>query len=193
MNHLTLFLLWTVVASDFPYTYCTSYFSPVDFTRLFCWHKSTSTTSCSCTLHRHTQVKKQIYCGNVKGYTGSSLSLCVPCQCSALSVSVSQSLLVRVREKDTIICLSQTITSFLSVTKEYLKSLGNSECSPQTFLENSSSLDKLLIIIQNEDIAAHVHKVRSPAHTLLASPVYRADNSTLAKLQSMYRNNGVLV
>uniref|UniRef100_H2SS95 Transcription activation suppressor b n=1 Tax=Takifugu rubripes TaxID=31033 RepID=H2SS95_TAKRU len=43
--------------------------------------------------------------------------------------------------------------------KEYLKSLGNSECSPQTFLENSSSLDKLLIIIRNEDIAAHVHKI----------------------------------
>ncbi|XP_041802387.1 protein TASOR isoform X2 [Chelmon rostratus] len=43
--------------------------------------------------------------------------------------------------------------------KEYLKSLGNSECSPQTFLENSGSLDKLLIIIQNEDIAAHVHKI----------------------------------
>ncbi|XP_039655493.1 protein TASOR isoform X2 [Perca fluviatilis] len=43
--------------------------------------------------------------------------------------------------------------------KEYLKSLGNSECSPQTFLENSCSLDKLLIIIQNEDIAAHVHKI----------------------------------
>uniref|UniRef100_A0A667ZKQ2 Transcription activation suppressor b n=1 Tax=Myripristis murdjan TaxID=586833 RepID=A0A667ZKQ2_9TELE len=43
--------------------------------------------------------------------------------------------------------------------KEYLISLGNSECNPQTFLENSSSLDKLLIIIQNEDIAAHVHKI----------------------------------
>ncbi|KAM6924531.1 protein TASOR [Xenentodon cancila] len=43
--------------------------------------------------------------------------------------------------------------------KEYLKSLGNSECSPQTFLENSGSLDKLLIIIKNEDIAAHVHKI----------------------------------
>ncbi|XP_041655326.1 protein TASOR isoform X2 [Cheilinus undulatus] len=43
--------------------------------------------------------------------------------------------------------------------KEYLKSLGNSECSPQAFLENSGSLDKLLIIIQNEDIAAHVHKI----------------------------------
>lgn len=43
--------------------------------------------------------------------------------------------------------------------KGYLKSLGNSECSPQTFLENSGSLDKLLIIIRNEDIAAHVHKI----------------------------------
>uniref|UniRef100_A0A1A8FEN9 Family with sequence similarity 208, member Ab n=1 Tax=Nothobranchius korthausae TaxID=1143690 RepID=A0A1A8FEN9_9TELE len=43
--------------------------------------------------------------------------------------------------------------------KEYLKSLGNSECSPQTFLENSSRMDKLLIIIRNEDIAAHVHKI----------------------------------
>uniref|UniRef100_A0A1A8HRF4 Family with sequence similarity 208, member Ab n=1 Tax=Nothobranchius kuhntae TaxID=321403 RepID=A0A1A8HRF4_NOTKU len=43
--------------------------------------------------------------------------------------------------------------------KEYLKSLGNSECSPQTFLENSSRMDKLLIIIRNEDIATHVHKI----------------------------------
>ncbi|CAL8367828.1 unnamed protein product [Lota lota] len=43
--------------------------------------------------------------------------------------------------------------------KEYLISLGNRECSPQTFLENSSCLDKLLIIIMNEDIAAHVHKI----------------------------------
>ncbi|XP_054650208.1 protein TASOR isoform X2 [Dunckerocampus dactyliophorus] len=43
--------------------------------------------------------------------------------------------------------------------KEYLKSLGNSECSPAMFLENNNSLDKLLIIIQNEHIAAHVHKI----------------------------------
>uniref|UniRef100_A0A3P8X4P3 Uncharacterized protein n=1 Tax=Cynoglossus semilaevis TaxID=244447 RepID=A0A3P8X4P3_CYNSE len=43
--------------------------------------------------------------------------------------------------------------------KGYLNSLGNSECRPQTFLENSGSLDKLLIIIRNEDIAAHVHKI----------------------------------
>uniref|UniRef100_A0A4W4FAB1 Transcription activation suppressor a n=1 Tax=Electrophorus electricus TaxID=8005 RepID=A0A4W4FAB1_ELEEL len=43
--------------------------------------------------------------------------------------------------------------------KEYLKKLGNSECDPQTFLENKDSQDKLLIIIQNVDIAAHVHKI----------------------------------
>lgn len=66
------------------------------------------------------------------------------------------------RQKDTLIWPSLTITSFRFVTKEYLKSLGNSECTPQTFLENSSSLDKLLIIIKNEDIAAHVHKVKGP-------------------------------
>lgn len=82
------------------------------------------------------------------------------------SFCICQSVLVGLIEEDTVICLSLTITCFLSVTKEYLKSLGNSECSPQTFLENSSSLDKLLIIIQNEDIAAHVHKVRSRLLTL---------------------------
>uniref|UniRef100_A0A3B4EP80 DUF3715 domain-containing protein n=1 Tax=Pygocentrus nattereri TaxID=42514 RepID=A0A3B4EP80_PYGNA len=43
--------------------------------------------------------------------------------------------------------------------KEYLKRLGNSECDPQTFLEKKDSQDKLLIIIQNIDIATHVHKI----------------------------------
>ncbi|CAB1329264.1 unnamed protein product [Coregonus sp. 'balchen'] len=43
--------------------------------------------------------------------------------------------------------------------KEYLMSLGNTECNPQTFLEKNSSLDKLLIIIQNEDISSHVNKI----------------------------------
>lgn len=95
---------------------------------------------------------------------------------------VCQSVLVSVRENDTFICLSLTITSFLSVTKEYLKSLGNSECSPQTFLENSSSLDKLLIIIQNEDIAAHVHKVRSPLLTLLIPLISWLDDLASADL-----------
>lgn len=107
-------------------------------------------------------------------------------QCSSFSVSVSQSVLVRVREEDTFICLSLTITPLLSITKEYLKSLGNSECSPQMFLENSGSLDKLLIIIQNEDIAAHVHKVRglspTPLHVsrCLGSPVSNSHDSASA-------------
>ncbi|KAJ8361018.1 hypothetical protein SKAU_G00175430 [Synaphobranchus kaupii] len=43
--------------------------------------------------------------------------------------------------------------------KEYLIRLGNVECNPQAFLESKNNLDKLLIIIQNEDIAAHVHKI----------------------------------
>ncbi|XP_041080285.1 protein TASOR isoform X2 [Polyodon spathula] len=43
--------------------------------------------------------------------------------------------------------------------KEYLMRLGNAECNPQNFLEKNSSLDKLLIIIQNEDIAANIHEI----------------------------------
>uniref|UniRef100_A0A672KH73 Protein TASOR-like n=1 Tax=Sinocyclocheilus grahami TaxID=75366 RepID=A0A672KH73_SINGR len=45
--------------------------------------------------------------------------------------------------------------------KEYLIKLGNLECSPHGFLEKSSSQDKLLVIIQNMDIAAQVHKIPS--------------------------------
>ncbi|KAK1161554.1 protein TASOR-like [Acipenser oxyrinchus oxyrinchus] len=43
--------------------------------------------------------------------------------------------------------------------KKYLMRLGNAECNPQNFLEKNSSLDKLLIIIQNEDIAANIHEI----------------------------------
>ncbi|XP_057181536.1 protein TASOR isoform X2 [Triplophysa rosa] len=43
--------------------------------------------------------------------------------------------------------------------KEYLKKLGNMECSPHSFLEKSIGPDKLLVIIQNMDIAAQVHKI----------------------------------
>ncbi|XP_051550354.1 protein TASOR isoform X2 [Myxocyprinus asiaticus] len=42
--------------------------------------------------------------------------------------------------------------------KEYLKKLGNLECNPHSFLEKNSQ-DKLLVIIQNMDIAAKVHKI----------------------------------
>ncbi|XP_029397621.1 protein TASOR isoform X2 [Mus pahari] len=43
--------------------------------------------------------------------------------------------------------------------KDYLTKLGNTECHPDQFLERRSNLDKLLIIIQNEDIADFIHKV----------------------------------
>ncbi|XP_036286700.1 protein TASOR isoform X8 [Pipistrellus kuhlii] len=43
--------------------------------------------------------------------------------------------------------------------KEYLIKLGNTECHPEQFLERRSKIDKLLIIIQNEDIAGFIHKV----------------------------------
>lgn len=111
------------------------------------------------------------------------LSPCVPHQRSAPPASVSQPVSQRALgsvKKDTLICSFLTHVFSCLSQKEYLKSLGNSECSPQTFLENSSNLDKLLIIIQNEDIAAHVHKVESPRLTLLM-------------FQSVGRVNGILV
>uniref|UniRef100_F7EYQ5 Transcription activation suppressor n=1 Tax=Ornithorhynchus anatinus TaxID=9258 RepID=F7EYQ5_ORNAN len=43
--------------------------------------------------------------------------------------------------------------------KEYLTKLGNTECHPEQFLGGRSALDKLLIIIQNEDIASFIHKI----------------------------------
>ncbi|NXX75797.1 TASOR protein, partial [Urocolius indicus] len=43
--------------------------------------------------------------------------------------------------------------------KEYLTKLGNTECHPEQFLKRRDALDKLLIIIQNEDIANLIHKI----------------------------------
>ncbi|XP_023791178.1 protein TASOR isoform X1 [Cyanistes caeruleus] len=43
--------------------------------------------------------------------------------------------------------------------KEYLRRLGNTECHPEQFLKRRAKLDKLMIIIQNEDIANLIHKV----------------------------------
>ncbi|KAF6730402.1 Protein FAM208A [Oryzias melastigma] len=74
--------------------------------------------------------------------------------------------------------------------KEYLKSLGNSECSPQTFLENSGSLDKLLIIIRNEDIAAHVHK-----HTFIkpVSVIAMYTGERPFEMFLQYSRNGIVI
>uniref|UniRef100_A0A8D0CHD1 Transcription activation suppressor b n=1 Tax=Scleropages formosus TaxID=113540 RepID=A0A8D0CHD1_SCLFO len=49
--------------------------------------------------------------------------------------------------------------SVCSEIKDYLIQLGNAECKPHVFLESKNSLDKLLIIIQNKDIAAHIHTI----------------------------------
>ncbi|NXC05248.1 TASOR protein, partial [Orthonyx spaldingii] len=43
--------------------------------------------------------------------------------------------------------------------KEYLRKLGNTECHPEQFLKRRADLDKLLIIIQNEDIDNLIHKI----------------------------------
>ncbi|NXF97664.1 TASOR protein, partial [Eubucco bourcierii] len=43
--------------------------------------------------------------------------------------------------------------------REYLTKLGNTECHPEQFLKRRAALDKLLIIIQNEDIANLIHKI----------------------------------
>ncbi|XP_038005018.1 protein TASOR isoform X2 [Motacilla alba alba] len=43
--------------------------------------------------------------------------------------------------------------------KEYLRNLGNTECHPEEFLKRGDNSDKLLIIIQNEDIASLIHKI----------------------------------
>ncbi|XP_072136515.1 protein TASOR isoform X1 [Mobula birostris] len=51
-------------------------------------------------------------------------------------------------------------TSVCAEIKGYLTGLGNKECHPEEFLKRKAgSVDKLLIIIQNEDIASHIHKV----------------------------------
>ncbi|XP_072328552.1 protein TASOR isoform X1 [Scyliorhinus torazame] len=53
-------------------------------------------------------------------------------------------------------------TSVCAEIKEYLTGLGNKECHPEDFLKKKDgSMDKLLIIIQNEDIASHIHKIPS--------------------------------
>ncbi|KAJ8375355.1 hypothetical protein SKAU_G00059350 [Synaphobranchus kaupii] len=44
--------------------------------------------------------------------------------------------------------------------KEYLKSLGKEECDPQMFLKRQpSGAERLLVVIENQDIATHLHKV----------------------------------
>ncbi|XP_062971453.1 protein TASOR isoform X8 [Cynocephalus volans] len=60
--------------------------------------------------------------------------------------------------EEQLVCLPPK-EAFPNDPREYLIKLGNTECHPEQFLERRSKLDKLLIIIQNEDIAGFIHKV----------------------------------
>ncbi|XP_038422053.1 protein TASOR isoform X16 [Canis lupus familiaris] len=60
--------------------------------------------------------------------------------------------------EEQLVCLPPQ-EAFPNDPREYLIKLGNTECHPEQFLERRSKLDKLLIIIQNEDIAGFIHKV----------------------------------
>ncbi|KAJ8264798.1 hypothetical protein COCON_G00138970 [Conger conger] len=43
--------------------------------------------------------------------------------------------------------------------KEYLRALGKEECDPEAFLQRPGGTDRLLVVIENQDIATHLHKV----------------------------------
>ncbi|XP_077308164.1 protein TASOR isoform X3 [Lithobates pipiens] len=55
----------------------------------------------------------------------------------------------------------QEENSICQEIKNYLLKLGNVQCSPEQIVNCSASSDKLLIIIQNEDIASSIHKIPS--------------------------------
>uniref|UniRef100_A0A8C1Q3C7 Transcription activation suppressor a n=1 Tax=Cyprinus carpio TaxID=7962 RepID=A0A8C1Q3C7_CYPCA len=82
--------------------------------------------------------------------------------------------------------------------KEYLKKLGNLECNPHGFLEKSSSQDKLLVIIQNMDIAAQVHKIPSLVSLKKHSSVSFAGVDNLSDIQNhtyneLFQSGGFIV
>ncbi|KAG8440054.1 hypothetical protein GDO86_006012 [Hymenochirus boettgeri] len=49
--------------------------------------------------------------------------------------------------------------SFFSLTKDMLVQAGNTEAEPQQFCSNHQASDKMLVIIRNEDISCHIHKI----------------------------------
>ncbi|XP_051518058.1 protein TASOR-like isoform X2 [Myxocyprinus asiaticus] len=71
--------------------------------------------------------------------------------------------------------------------KEYLRSLGNIDCNPQTYLVNKSQ-QKFMIIIQNEDIAAHVHKIPALVSLKKLSTVYFAGVDSLDDVKNRTYN-----
>uniref|UniRef100_A0A8C1US61 Transcription activation suppressor b n=1 Tax=Cyprinus carpio TaxID=7962 RepID=A0A8C1US61_CYPCA len=71
--------------------------------------------------------------------------------------------------------------------KEYLRSLGNIDCNPQNYLE-SKSQQKFMIIIQNEDIAAHVHKIPALVSLKKLPTVYFAGVDSLDDVKNRTYN-----
>uniref|UniRef100_A0A4W4EII8 Transcription activation suppressor b n=1 Tax=Electrophorus electricus TaxID=8005 RepID=A0A4W4EII8_ELEEL len=71
--------------------------------------------------------------------------------------------------------------------KGYLESLGNIECDPQTYLENNCQ-QKFMVIIQNEDIASHVHKIPALVSLKKLSTVYFAGVDSLDDVKNRTYN-----
>ncbi|KAI4886410.1 hypothetical protein NFI96_015341 [Prochilodus magdalenae] len=71
--------------------------------------------------------------------------------------------------------------------KGYLESLGNIECSPQMYLENNCQ-QKFMVIIQNEDIASHVHKIPALVSLKKLSTVYFAGVDSLDDVKNRTYN-----
>ncbi|XP_056589368.1 protein TASOR [Triplophysa dalaica] len=74
-----------------------------------------------------------------------------------------------------------------SEIKDYLQSLGNIDCNPQSYLEMKSQ-QKFMIIIQNEDIATHVHKIPALVSLKKMSTVYFAGVDSLDDVKNRTYN-----
>ncbi|XP_078270737.1 protein TASOR isoform X2 [Rhinoraja longicauda] len=90
-------------------------------------------------------------------------------------------------------------TSMCAEIKGYLTGLGNKESHPKEFLKRKDgSMDKLLIIIQNEDIASHIHKVPFLTSLKKLSRVSFAGVDTLDDVQNhtyneLFVSGGIVV
>ncbi|TRZ00907.1 hypothetical protein DNTS_001090 [Danionella cerebrum] len=82
--------------------------------------------------------------------------------------------------------------------KEYLKGLGNLECNPHSFLEKGTTQEKLLVIIQNRDIASQIHKIPSLVSLKKHPTVSFAGVDSLSDIQNhtyneLFQSGGFIV
>ncbi|XP_053096637.1 protein TASOR isoform X4 [Pangasianodon hypophthalmus] len=81
--------------------------------------------------------------------------------------------------------------------KGYLENLGNIECDPLTYLENNCQ-QKFMVIIQNEDIASHVHKIPALVSLKKLTTVYFAGVDNLDDVKNrtyneLFMSGGLIV